>query len=181
MTIENTYTKIREKPVREKMPSERQSLTHKFAVNGQKGYLTLGFYEDGALGEIFLRMAKEGSTIGGLVGGWAAAVSVSLQYGVEPEAVFRRYVGERFEPMGATSRGYASSIYDYVAKYVLDATSPGWRERLGMGAPEVPQSESKEPEGGTLAGPDVPPPAPVGRAPATFEEILMRPASQDGE
>jgi ribonucleoside-diphosphate reductase alpha chain len=91
------------KPYRHRLPDERSSITHKFNVGGHEGYLTIGLYEDGTPGEIFLRMAKEGSTISGLMDSFATAVSVALQYGVPLKDLVNKFSHLRFEPAGFTT------------------------------------------------------------------------------
>ena len=88
------------KPLRRRLPDERASITHKFNVGGHEGYLTIGLYEDGTPGEIFLRMAKEGSTISGLMDSFATAVSLALQYGVPLKDLVNKFSHLRFEPAG---------------------------------------------------------------------------------
>ena len=106
---------------RQQLPATRDSITHKFAIMGYEGYLTIGLFADGMPGEIFIKMAKEGSTLSGLVQGYCRAFSLALQYGLPlPEAV-ARFKGMRFEPMGATSNPEipeAQSIIDYTARYL---------------------------------------------------------------
>src|SRR5205085_1644651 len=82
VTVVKVEEKIVYRPVRRKLPDERQSITHKFSIGGHEGYLTVGLYEDGQPGELFVTMAKEGSTISGLMDAFATAISYSLQYGV---------------------------------------------------------------------------------------------------
>ena len=99
----------------------RQSLTHKFAIGNHEGYLTVGLYDDGAPGEIFIKMSKEGSTISGMVQAFCRAFSLSLQYGLSIEEAVERFRGMRFEPMGMTSNPkipHASSVVDYVARFL---------------------------------------------------------------
>jgi len=108
-------------PQRESLPATRQSLTHKFQINGYEGYLTIGLHEDGRPGEIFIKMAKEGSTLSGLLGGFTRAFSLAIQYGLPLREAVRRFRGMRFEPMGPTSHPEipeAMSIIDYVARYL---------------------------------------------------------------
>ena len=103
------------------MPSIRNSLTHKFWINGHEGYLTIGLFEDGAPGEIFIKMAKEGSTLSGLIQGFCRAFSLALQHGLSTDDAVTRFEGMRFEPMGATRNPEipeTSSILDYVARYL---------------------------------------------------------------
>ena len=110
------------KPQRYRMPDERQSVTHKFSVGGHEGYLTVGLYEDNKTpGEIFIRMAKEGSTISGLMDNFATAVSLSLQYGVPLQTLVDKFQHVRFEPSGWTNNEdihYAKSITDYIFRWL---------------------------------------------------------------
>lgn len=106
---------------RRKLPDTRQSLTHRFAVGSVHGYIIVGFYEDGTPGEVFVKMAKEGSTLSGLLDGWAVTTSIALQYGVPLEAIITKLARMRFEPSGFTGQegiNYAASIYDYVARWI---------------------------------------------------------------
>jgi ribonucleoside-diphosphate reductase alpha chain len=110
-------------PTRRRMPTTRQSLTHKFDINGHEGYFTVGFYPDGNLGELFIRMAKEGSTIGGLTDALATSVSIGLQYGVPLEVFVNKFSHTRFEPAGFTKSDddtikIASSITDYIFRWL---------------------------------------------------------------
>ncbi len=107
--------------VRVKLPDERQSVTHKFSIAGHEGYLTVGLYQDGAPGEIFLRMAKEGSTISGLMDTIATMTSIALQYGVPLKALVDKFSHTRFEPSGFTNNPeipLAKSVTDYVFRYL---------------------------------------------------------------
>jgi len=106
---------------RQILPTTRSSVTHKFRIMGHEGYLTLGLFEDGMPGEIFVKMSKEGSTLSGLVQGFCRAFSLALQYGLPLEEAVRRFKGMRFEPMGSTANPdipEAKSILDYVARYL---------------------------------------------------------------
>jgi ribonucleoside-diphosphate reductase alpha chain len=109
------------KPYRRRLPDERAAFTHKFNVAGHEGYLTVGLYEDGQPGEIFLKMAKEGSTISGLMDAFATAVSVALQYGVPLRDLVNKFSHLRFEPAGFTTNRdipMAKSLIDYVFRYL---------------------------------------------------------------
>ncbi len=109
------------KPYRRRLPDERASITHKFNVAGHEGYLTVGLYEDGQPGEIFLRMAKEGSTISGLMDAFATAVSIALQYGVPLPDLINKFSHLRFEPAGFTTNPdvpMAKSLVDYIFRYL---------------------------------------------------------------
>ncbi|WP_428265159.1 vitamin B12-dependent ribonucleotide reductase [Haliangium sp.] len=107
--------------VRYKLPPERSSFTHKFAVGGHEGYITVGLYEDGQPGEIFVRMAKEGSVIAGLMDSFATAVSLALQHGVPLSVLCDKFKGTRFEPSGFTGSPdipIATSIMDYLFRWL---------------------------------------------------------------
>jgi len=106
---------------RDALPSRRDSITHKFAIMGHEGYLTIGLHNDGRPGEIFIKMSKAGSTLGGLVQAYCRAFSLALQYGLPLREAVDRFKGMRFEPMGHTSNPdipEALSIVDYVARYI---------------------------------------------------------------
>jgi len=109
------------KPFRRKLPDERQAVTHKFSVGGHEGYLTVGLYDDGMPGEIFITMAKEGSTVSGLMDSFATAVSLALQYGVPLKVLCDKLSHTRFEPSGWSSNrdiGYAKSLMDYIFRWL---------------------------------------------------------------
>jgi ribonucleoside-diphosphate reductase alpha chain len=106
---------------RRKLPAERDSITHKFSVGGHEGYLTVGKYKDGSPGEIFIKMAKEGSTLSGIMDAFALSVSISLQYGVPLKALCDKFVNSRFEPSGYTGNPrirYAKSVVDYLGRWL---------------------------------------------------------------
>jgi ribonucleoside-diphosphate reductase alpha chain len=106
---------------REKMPTERASVTHKFSVGGHEGYITVGMYEDGRPGEIFIKMSKEGSTLSGVMDGLALTVSLGLQYGVPLKVFVDKLVNTRFEPSGITANPnirFVSSVLDYIARWL---------------------------------------------------------------
>src|SRR5271165_6119456 len=107
--------------VRRHLPDERRALTHHFSVGGQEGYLTVGVYDDGLPGEIFITISKQGSTISGLMDSFAAAVSLALQYGVPLEVLCSKFTHVRFEPSGWSGNskiGYAKSIVDYLFRWL---------------------------------------------------------------
>src|SRR5260370_11590992 len=89
--------------VREKLPYERASVTHKFSVSGHEGYITVGMYEDGRPAEIFIKMSKEGSTLSGVMDGMALTISVGLQYGVPLKVFVDKLLNPRFEPSRTTA------------------------------------------------------------------------------
>jgi ribonucleoside-diphosphate reductase alpha chain len=106
---------------REKMPVERSSVTHKFSVGGHEGYITVGMYEDGRPGEIFIKMSKEGSTLSGVMDGLALTISLGLQYGVPLKALVDKLLNTRFEPSGITQNPnirFATSVLDYIARWL---------------------------------------------------------------
>ena len=106
---------------REKMPVERASLTHKFSVGGHEGYVTVGMYEDGRPGEVFVKMSKEGSTLSGVMDGLALTLSMGLQYGVPLKVLVDKLVNTRFEPSGITANSnirFVSSVLDYLARWL---------------------------------------------------------------
>ncbi|HXO62154.1 MAG TPA: vitamin B12-dependent ribonucleotide reductase [Candidatus Acidoferrales bacterium] len=106
---------------REKMPVERASVTHKFSVGGHEGYITVGMYEDGRPGEIFIKMSKEGSTLSGVMDGLALTVSIGLQYGVPLKVYVDKLLNTRFEPSGITANPkirFVSSVLDYIARWL---------------------------------------------------------------
>jgi ribonucleoside-diphosphate reductase alpha chain len=130
---ENAKEATREKagPRRERLPDTRQSLTHKFNVAGHEGYINVGLYPDGRPGELFLTMAKEGSTIGGLMDAFGTAVSIALQYGVPLEALVNKFSHMRFEPMGHTTNPdirIAKSVIDYIFRWLGISFLPGYKE-----------------------------------------------------
>ena len=107
--------------VRHRLPEERASLTHKFSLAGHEGYITVGLYPSGEPGEIFIRMAKEGSTVSGLMDSFATAISLALQHGVPLKVLVEKFAHTRFEPSGWTGNehiGYAKSIMDYIFRWL---------------------------------------------------------------
>ena len=127
-TSESSAAKPKEfKPVRRKLPSERQAITHKFAIAGHEGYITVGMYEDCQPGEIFLVMAKEGSAISGLMDSFATAISLALQYGVPLRVLIDKFTHVRFEPSGHTGNSevpFAKSIVDYIFRWLASKFLP---------------------------------------------------------
>ncbi|HEX6904725.1 MAG TPA: vitamin B12-dependent ribonucleotide reductase [Thermoanaerobaculia bacterium] len=136
--------------VRRKLPDERHSITHKFSINDHEGYLTVGLYEDGTPGEIFLVMAKQGSTISGLMDSLATSISIALQYGVPLQTLVDKFSHTRFEPSGFTKNReipIAKSITDYIFRWLAskflsreDKIAAGvvLREDLGGDLPPAP-------------------------------------------
>src|SRR6476661_4108675 len=107
--------------VRHRLPGERASITHKFALAGHEGYITVGLYKDGTPGELFIRMAKEGSTVSGLMDSFATAISLALQHGVPMKLMCEKFSHTRFEPSGFTGNPdipIAKSIMDYIFRWL---------------------------------------------------------------
>ncbi|HEY2584144.1 MAG TPA: LAGLIDADG family homing endonuclease [Tepidisphaeraceae bacterium] len=128
--VEKIVERIVERPLRRRLPDTRHAMTHKFDVAGHEGYITVGLYEDGQPGEVFVRIAKEGSTIGGLMDTIATLVSVSLQYGVPVESLVRKFEHVRFEPSGMTRNPeipIAKSLTDYIFRWMAMEFVPGYR------------------------------------------------------
>ena len=107
--------------VRHRLPTERASITHKFGIAGHEGYITVGLYKDGTPGELFIRMAKEGSTVSGLMDSFATAISLALQHGVPIKLMCEKFSHTRFEPSGFTGNPeipIAKSIMDYIFRWL---------------------------------------------------------------
>jgi ribonucleoside-diphosphate reductase alpha chain len=132
--IEEEVTQLRgqaSQPLRRRLPETRTAITHKFDIAGHEGYFTVGLFEDGQPGELFITMAKEGSTIGGLMDSIGTLSSLALQYGVPLEALVKKFAHQRFEPSGFTKNPEirnASSIIDYVFRWMALQFIPGYRE-----------------------------------------------------
>ena len=125
------------KPFRRRMPSTRQSITHKFEVAGHEGYLTVGMHDDGSPGELFITMAKEGSTVGGTMDAFGTAISLCLQYGVPAQELCRKFAHSRFEPSGFTKNPdipIAKSIVDYIFRWLSVTFPNGHRAGMDEGA-----------------------------------------------
>ncbi len=192
-------------PRRRKLPDERRAITHKFSVAGHEGYITVGLYEDGTPGEIFLTMAKEGSTISGLMDGFATAISLTLQYGVPLEALVEKFSHMRFEPAGYTKNPeipIAKSLIDYIFRWLASKfLSADLKERAGViarGLPGAPAgTDENGPRAAATAGPgavaalpkaEAPEPRAIGfaaaaevpvRATATFENSADAPSCHE--
>jgi ribonucleoside-diphosphate reductase alpha chain len=128
-------------PTRHKLPDERKALTHKFDIAGHEGYITVGLYENGQPGEIFLVMAKEGSTISGFADAFAQAISYALQYGVPLQALVDKFSHVRFEPSGMTRNPeirFAKSIVDYIFRWMASKfLSPEAQFHAGVNGREL--------------------------------------------
>jgi ribonucleoside-diphosphate reductase alpha chain len=121
------------KPLRRRLPETRTAVTHKFDIAGHEGYLTVGLFEDGQPGEMFITMAKEGSTIGGLMDAIGTLTSMALQYGVPMAALVKKFAHQRFEPSGFTKNPEirnAASITDYVFRWMALKFVPGYKDSV---------------------------------------------------
>ncbi len=123
-------------PRRRRLADERKAITHKFQIGPCEGYLTVGLYEDGQPGEIFITLTKEGSAIAGLVDSFATAISIGLQYGVPLKVLCNKFIHARYEPSGATQNPnipQAKSIVDYIFRWLaLKFLTPEERQSIGM-------------------------------------------------
>ncbi len=133
-----------QRPFRRRMPTTRQSITHKFEVAGHQGYLTVGLYEEGTPGELFITMAKEGSTVGGIMDAFGTAISMCLQYGVPVNTLIEKFTHSRFEPSGFTKNPeipFAKSLVDYIFCW-LSMTFPDGRNKAAAKAHSLAQAEA---------------------------------------
>ena len=144
LELEEEITMLRtrlDQPIRHRMPDTRMSLTHRFEIAGHEGYITVGLYEDGQPGELFITMSKEGSTIGGLMDTVGTLTSIALQYGVPLESLVKKFAYQRFEPSGFTKNPdirNTTSIADYVFRYLGCQFIKGYKEAT---SPNRAQSE----------------------------------------
>jgi len=151
-------------PKRNRMPRERQSITHKFSIAGHEGYITAGMYEDGTVGEIFLTdIGKEGSTLRGMMNAFATSISIALQYGVPLQTLVEKFSYMRFEPEGITQNPeipFAKSMPDYIMRWLasrfLDTDT---QEDLGILTPEVRARKMAEDAGTSTVSSDTAGPA----------------------
>ena len=143
-------------PVRRRLPDDRAAMTHKFSVGGQEGYITVGLYDDGSPGEVFVKMSKQGSTVSGLMDSVAIAWSMALQHGVPVESLIAKYIDHRFEPSGFTGNPripMARSVVDYLARWMAskflseeDQRIAGVLPGVEPGEPLVVDEEDEAPE-----------------------------------
>jgi len=148
---------VSDRPIRHKLPDERRALTHKFSINGHEGYITVGLYDSGQPGEIFLTMAKEGSTISGLMDAFATSISLALQYGVPLKALVDKFSHMRYEPSGFTKNPeipIAKSITDYIFRWLASRfLSTDEKRAVGVIMAELPTATPTEPApGGDATG-----------------------------
>jgi ribonucleoside-diphosphate reductase alpha chain len=144
-------------PQRNRLPRERESLTHKFSIAGHEGYITAGKYEDGSLGEIFLTdIGKDGSTLRGMMNAFATAISIGLQYGVPLETFVRKFSYMRFDPEGMTTNPeipFAKSLPDYIMRWLASRfLDPSVHEELGIMSEEVRARRMAEEASGAGGG-----------------------------
>ena len=139
--------------VRHRLPDERASITHKFSIAGHEGYVNVGLYPTGQVGEIFIKMAKEGSTVSGLMDAFATSVSIALQHGVPLKVLCEKFAHTRFEPSGWTGNeqiGYAKSLMDYIFRWLhlrfLSGTQLSLFASFASQTPQLPASPSMIPE-----------------------------------
>jgi len=137
-----TALPVEPRPLRRRLPDERRALTHKFSIGGHEGYLTVGMYEDGSPGELFVVMAKEGSVVSGLMDSFATSVSLALQYGVPLQVLVDKFSHTRFEPSGFTGNPdipIAKSITDYIFRWMA--------LKFGSAQPEPSEATPVDPPG----------------------------------
>jgi ribonucleoside-diphosphate reductase alpha chain len=151
LELEEELSIARGKPARHRMADTRMSLTHRFEIAGHEGYITVGLFEDGMPGELFVTMSKEGSTIGGLMDTVGTLTSIALQYGVPLESLVKKFAYQRFEPSGFTKNPdirSATSITDYVFRWLGCQFIKGYKEATSphRGQPELPMKEIPEME-----------------------------------
>jgi len=135
-------------PIRRRLPDERRAITHKFDIAGHEGYITVGMFDDGSPGEIFLVMAKEGSVVSGLMDSFATAISLALQYGVPLEALINKFSHAKFDPSGFTRNPqipHAKSVVDYIFRWLSTKfLSPDRQRALGIHVREEEEIEAEE-------------------------------------
>jgi ribonucleoside-diphosphate reductase alpha chain len=180
---------------RRRLPAERNSVTHKFSVGGQEGYITVGMYDDGTPGEVFIKMAREGSTLSGIMDGLAVSISIALQYGVPLKALVDKLMNTRFDPSGITQNSnirFATSVLDYIGRWlggrfisadylklnggvIVEAASGS----VAAGAPSAGSVAMAAAEStGSTVGASAIPPAPA-RAPETAIHLRPRATLED--
>src|SRR5881409_1602245 len=156
--------KVAYKPLRKRLPDQRDATIHKFSINGNEGYLMVGLYADGSPGEIFVVMSKEGSTISGLMDAFATSISIALQYGVPLRVLVNKFIHTRFEPAGMTNNPeirFAKSVVDYIFRYLgLKYLSKEDQDAMGLAKTMVENHDTQaklvepaqKPEARTVVG-----------------------------
>ena len=171
--------------VRRKLPDERRAITHKFDIQGHEGYITVGIYDDGRPGEIFLVMSKEGSTISGLMDAFATSISLALQYGVPLEVLVKKFAHTRFEPSGFTKNPeipIAKSITDYIFRWLASKFLSGTQqEAIGIVRrdPPVEVEASAAPAAPVEAAPTKPASIEISQTKITFQGQEDSPSCSD--
>jgi len=164
--------------VRHKLQEERASITHKFKVGDHEGYITVGLYPDGKPGELFITMAKEGSTVSGLMDSFALAVSIALQHGVELKLFCEKFAHTRFEPSGWSGNpdiGYAKSIMDYIFRWLQLRFLTGQQQLLFENfRPKLSALSAQPAEIGDLNGSE---PKPEGSFGSAQDKLRLKPGS----
>jgi ribonucleoside-diphosphate reductase alpha chain len=153
-SLDQLTATAKQKAVRRRLPDERQAITHKFSIAGHEGYITVGLYEDGTPGEIFITMSKEGSTISGLMDAFATSASMALQYGVPLRVLVEKFSHMRFEPSGFTGNReipIAKSILDYIFRWLGKKFLPP--EELPSNIDDGTHIENGVPTGNVAAAP----------------------------
>ncbi len=154
-TSEEEKTQPAARPRRRRLPMTRKSLTHKFSIGGHEGYITVGMYDDGKPGEMFVKMAKEGTVVSGLMDSLATVTSIALQYGVPLEVLVAKFAHTRFEPSGITPNPeirFAKSIMDYVGRWLALTFLPPEKQPVGKGMwHPLENHEDEEGSGGKAA------------------------------
>ncbi len=148
---EKSESALEVRPKRRRLPDERKSITHKFSISGHEGYITVGMYEDGTPGEIFIVMSKEGSVVSGLMDSFATAISLALQYGVPLKVLVDKFTHTRFEPSGFTNNKQipiAKSVMDYIFRWLalkfLPKESEGKEESISIEDRELSDSKIED-------------------------------------
>ncbi|MDP8207373.1 MAG: vitamin B12-dependent ribonucleotide reductase [Candidatus Electryonea clarkiae] len=147
-TVDTEVVVAAPRPKRIKLPDERQAITHKFTVGGYEGYFTVGMYENGQPGEIFIVMSKEGSVVSGLMDSFATAISMALQYGVPLKVLVKKFIHTRFEPYGYTNNSdipIANSVMDYIFRWLALKFLPVEDQGIGDGSSEDKEDGSAKP------------------------------------
>ncbi len=163
--VERIIERVVHRPLRRRLPNTRRSITHKFDIGGHEGYITCGLFDDGVPGEVFVVMAKQGSTVGGLMDAVATLVSLNLQHGVPLEDMVRKFEHTRFEPSGMTTNPdipFAKSVIDYIVRWLAMEFIPGYRQEH---APSRGQTPEPTENGDSIAAPTAAPTGSNGRSP----------------
>ena len=151
-TLEAKKESPKVNPLRRRLPDERQSITHKFSIAGHEGYITVGMFDDGMPGEVFITMSKEGSTISGMMDSFATSISIALQYGVPLKVLVDKFSHARFEPSGFTNNPeipIAKSISDYIfrwlgLKFLPKEDAPTTAATTAPATEEAPEAKVKQ-------------------------------------